>query len=182
MRPLARAALAATLVLCALAAFAARREPPRAPRAAAEEQALVLRAVDGDTLEVAIARRTEKVRLIGVDTPESVHPNKPVEYFGKESSAFLRRLASGRRVTLRDDPEARNRDRYGRLLRYVYLEDGTLVNAEIIRQGYGHAYVKYPFSRMEEFRGYERQARRRGLGLWAARSAGGRSGAPPGGP
>ena len=182
MRPLARAALAATLVVSALAPLAAGRDPAPPPRAAAEERALVLRAVDGDTLEVRIAGRIEKVRLIGVDTPESVHPNKPVEHFGKESSAFLRRLATGRRVVLRDDPEARNRDRYGRLLRYVFLEDRTLVNAEIIRLGYGHAYVKYPFSRMEEFRDYERQARRRGLGLWAARSAGGRGGSPPGGP
>jgi micrococcal nuclease len=182
MRPLARAALAATLVVCALAAFAARRENAPAVPAAREERAVVLRAVDGDTLEVAIGGRTEKIRLIGVDTPESVHPKKPVEYYGKEASIFLRRLVGRKRVVLRDDAEARNRDRYGRLLRYVFLENGTLVNAEIIRRGYGHAYVKYPFSRMEEFRDLERQARRRGLGLWAARSAGGRSGAPPGGP
>jgi micrococcal nuclease len=67
---------------------------------------------------------------------------------------------------LQDDPECRDQDRYGRLLRYVYLEDGTLVNAEIIRQGYGFAYVKYPFSRMEEFRALEREARNKGRGMW----------------
>jgi micrococcal nuclease len=171
MRPLARAALAATLVLCALAAVAA-----------GEERALVLRAVDGDTLEVALASRTEKVRLIGVNTPESVHPGRPVERFGKESSAFLRRLVEGRRVVLRDDPEARDRDRYGRLLRYVFLEDGTLVNAEIIRQGFGHAYVKYPFGRMEEFRDLERRARERGVGLWGPAPAEGRPAAAAGPP
>jgi len=76
-------------------------------------------------------------------------------------------MALGQRVRLEDDPECANRDKYRRLLRYVYLEDGTLLNAEIIRQGYGFAYTKYPFGRMNEFRRLERKAREKGRGLWA---------------
>jgi micrococcal nuclease len=131
----------------------------------------VVRVVDGDTLVVAIDGREEKVRLIGVDTPESVDPRRPVEYFGREASAFLSGLVEGKRVALAGGAGSQNRDRYGRLLRYVYLEDGTLVNAEIIRRGYGLAYTRFPFERMEEFRGYERQARAQGRGLWTEASA-----------
>ena len=104
--------------------------------------------------------------MIGVDTPETVHPNKPVEYFGKEASEFTRRIAEGETVRLEADPQNSNRDRYNRLLRYVYLPDGTCLNEEIIRQGYGFAYVKYPFSKMEEYRLLERTAREEGRGLW----------------
>jgi len=131
------------------------------------EMGKVTKAVDGDTIKVKIGRKTETVRLIGVSTPESVHPRKPVEYFAREASAFTKRMALGKRVRLEDDPACTNRDRYGRLLRYVYLPNGRMLNAEIIRQGYGHAYPKYPFSRMEEFRKLERKAREKGRGLWA---------------
>jgi micrococcal nuclease len=163
MRPRALAALAVALLFGALAASAA-----------GDEAGTVLRVVDGDTLVVRIGTRSEKVRLIGVNTPESVDPRRPVQYFGKEASGFTRRLAAGQRVVLRGDPGGLGRDRYGRLLRYVFLPDGTLLNAEIIRQGYGHAYVRYPFSRMEEFRALERQAREKGLGLWARGAPGAR--------
>ena len=122
-----------------------------------------VRVVDGDTL---LLDGDERVRLIGVDTPESVDPRRPVEEFGKEAAAFTRRLAEGRRVRLEFDQEPR--DRYGRTLAYVYLEDGTFLNAEIIRQGYGHAYTRFPFRYTEEFRSYEREAREQRRGLWAA--------------
>ncbi len=85
----------------------------------------------------------------------------------KEAPRKSRRLALGWRVRLEDDSECNNRDKYGRLLRYVYLPNGKLLNAEIIRQGYGFAYTKYPFSRMAEFRKLERKARGKGKGLWA---------------
>ena len=116
---------------------------------------------------VEINGRTDRVRLIGVDTPETVHPQKPVEYFGKEASAFTKRTCEGKTVRLESDPQNANRDKYGRLLRYVYLEDGQLLNAEIIRQGYGFAYTRFPFSKMEEFRELEREARNANRGLWA---------------
>ena len=80
--------------------------------------------------------RVGRVRLIGVDTPETKHPQKRVEQFGRESSEFLKRLAQGQRVTIEFDNH-RLHDRYGRLLAYLYLSDGRSINAEIIRQGYG---------------------------------------------
>jgi len=114
--------------------------------------------VDGDTIKVEYQGRVEKVRLIGVDTPETVHPNKPVEYFGREASAFTRSLAEGKDVTLEFDWQ--KRDKYGRLLAYVYLPDGTMLNKKLIEQGYGHAYTKYPFRFLDEFRTAERCKRR----------------------
>ena len=79
------------------------------------------RVVDGDTI---ILSNGERVRLIGVDTPETKHPNKPVQYFGKEASAFSKRMVEGKEVTLEYGQQ--KRDKYGRLLAYVYLMDGTL--------------------------------------------------------
>ena len=126
----------------------------------------VKRVVDGDTLLLGTG---ERVRLIGVDTPETKRPNSPVEYFGKEATAFTRRMVEGKRVKLKFDPanaHIKHRDRYGRTLAYVFLEDGTMLNAEIIRQGYGFAMTKYPFARMEEFKRLERDARAAKRGLW----------------
>jgi micrococcal nuclease len=134
-------------------------EPKPAP---SREWRVVVRVVDGDTL---VLDGNERVRLIGVDTPESVDPRRPVQYFGKEASAFTRRVAEGKRARLAYDRE--RTDRYGRTLAYVYLEDGPFLNAEIIRQGYGHAYTRFPFRYADEFRAYEREAREGGRGLWA---------------
>ena len=132
-----------------------------------EGTATVTRVVDGDTLVVDINGQEERVRLIGVDTPETVHPRKPVEYFGKEASAFTKRMAEGKTVRLETSQGIADRDRYKRLLRYVFLPDGKLLNAEIIAEGYGHAYTQFPFDKMEEFRQLERDARENGRGLWA---------------
>jgi micrococcal nuclease len=121
----------------------------------------VKRVIDGDTLELT---NGERVRLIGVDTPETKHPEKPVEYFGKEAYRFTQKMVEGKQVRLEYDWQ--RRDKYNRLLAYVYLLDGTFLNAEIIKQGYGFAYTKYPFKYLEEFRGYEREARENKRGLW----------------
>ena len=123
----------------------------------------VQRVIDGDTFKTTTG---ERVRLIGVDTPETVHPNKPVEYFGKEASAFLKGLIEGKTVRLEYDWN--RRDKYNRTLAYVFLQDTIFVNAEIIRQGYGFAYLKYPFKEeyMELFRRLEKEARENERGLW----------------
>ena len=118
--------------------------------------------IDGDTL---LLSNGEKVRLIGVDTPRTKHPQKPVQYFGKEAFAFTKKIVEGKEVRLEYDWQ--NRDKYGRLLAYVYLLDGTFLNAEIIKQGYGHAYTKFAFKYLEQFRQYERGARENKRGLWA---------------
>ena len=106
--------------------------------------------MDGDTVVLLVDGVPVKVRLIGIDTPETVHPSKPVEHYGKEASAFTRNLLRGESVYLKYGQE--RIDRYGRVLGYLYrAPDGLFVNAEIIRQGYGHAYVKYPFKHMDRF-------------------------------
>ncbi len=159
-----RVSIAILFVLTVFAAMCLAAELP------APISAKVIRAVDGDTLKISIDGREDTVRLIGVDTPETVHPNKPVEYFGREASAFTHRIADGKKVRLELDQASaatKYRDRYGRLLAYVFLPDGTLLNSEIIRQGFGHAYTKYPFSRKQEFIAIERESREARRGLWA---------------
>ncbi|MCX7786992.1 MAG: thermonuclease family protein [Spirochaetes bacterium] len=127
-------------------------------------KATVTRVVDGDTIEVALEGKAYKVRLIGVDTPETVAPGRAVERFGKEASQFTRSKLEKKTVYLAFDWELN--DRYGRLLAYVYLPDRTCFNAELIRLGYGHAYTKYPFQFLEEFRKLEAEARQAKRGLW----------------
>ena len=121
----------------------------------------VLRVVDGDTI---ILETIGRVRLIGVDTPEAVDPRRPVQHFGREASAFLRSLVEGKIVRLEYDQQ--RRDRYLRTLAYVYLLDGSFVNLELVRQGYGFAYTKYPFRYLALFRNAERIARESSRGLW----------------
>ncbi len=128
----------------------------------------VISVVDGDTIVVDMAGTKETVRLIGVDTPETKDPRKQVQCFGQAASEFTRNLIADNLVRLEADPINTNRDRYQRLLRYVYLPEGTFVNAEIIKQGYGFAYTSFPFSRIEPFKGYQQQAEDEGRGLWSS--------------
>lgn len=123
---------------------------------------LVTRVIDGDTL---VLERIGKVRLIGVDTPETVDPRRPVQRYGQEAGDFTRRLVDGKRVRVEYDWE--RTDKYNRTLAYIYLLDGTFVNAEIVRQGYGFAYTRFPFKHLEAFRLYEREAREHNRGQWA---------------
>lgn len=126
---------------------------------------LVTHVTDGDTIGIGRGWRYQKVRLIGVDTPETVHPEKPIEAFGPEASAFTRQRLQGQRVHLAF--EAHNlRDRYNRLLAYVFLSDGTLFNAELVTEGYAQVRNPVPFRYYEEFKRYEREARETGMGLW----------------
>ena len=148
---------------CTVALATVRLVAGQTREAAPEPQRdyLVERVVDGDTI---IVRGVGRIRLIGVDTPETVDPRRPVEFFGREASAFTKRMLEGQRVRLEYDWQ--RTDRYGRTLAYVRLLDGTLINAEIIRQGFGHAYTRFPFRYLDEFRQYEREARGAGRGLW----------------
>ena len=128
----------------------------------------VTRVVDGDTL---ILSPNDKVRLIGVDTPETVHPKKMVECYGKEAKEFTRSTVAGQNIRLvLDHANAgrRHKDRYGRTLGYVYRQDGMMLNAELIRRGFAHAYTRFPFRYLVEFRRLEQEARGRGVGLWSS--------------
>ena len=112
--------------------------------------------------------RDETIRYIGVDTPESVKPGTPVQCFAKRASTFNERLVNGERVRLVLDAE--QRDRYGRLLAYVYRQsDGLFVNAELARRGYARALTIPPdVAHAGEFRRLATAARRAGRGLWSA--------------
>jgi endonuclease YncB( thermonuclease family) len=119
--------------------------------------------IDGDTI---VVEGVGSVRLIGMDTPETVDPREPVQFFGSEASEFTRRMAEGKVVRL--DYDWQRKDKYDRPLAYVYLPNGEFLNAEIVKQGYGHAYTSYPFKYLDEFRSYEREARAAERGLWGS--------------
>jgi micrococcal nuclease len=169
------------IVLVLLAILYAALRGPHAPGLPTD--GIVLRAVDGDTLEVAANGKTWRVRLIGIDCPES-HPSDKLDRdarrtkqdretimaLGRRASAFTRDLCEGQSCRLEYDKandSQRHRDKYDRLLAYVYVGD-VMVNAEVLRQGYGQAMTRYEFDpvRQEEFRRLERAARDGGTGLW----------------
>lgn len=129
------------------------------------EWVLVTEAVDGDTVRVGRGWWRTTVRLIGVDTPETVHPEKPVEFFGPEASEFTKKSLEGKWVHLEFEPLDQI-DIHGRLLAYIFLEDGTLFNREVVRQGYARAYTRFPFRYQTEFRLAQKEARGAGRGLW----------------
>jgi micrococcal nuclease len=130
----------------------------------------VVRAVDGDTIIVEGGDgRIEDVRLLGIDTPETVDPRRPVGCYGPEASAFTKHLVTGRRVTLRYDRELH--DRYGRFLAYVWLAGRRplFVNAELVRRGYARSYPFPPnTAHAALFAALERSAAVAGKGLWHA--------------
>jgi micrococcal nuclease len=132
----------------------------------AAASARVIRAVDGDTIEVELDGRDEDVRLIGVDTPETVKPGAPVECFGPRASDFTHRLLDGRRVRIVLGAE--RRDVYGRLLAYVRLGP-RFVNAELVRRGLARTLTIAPNDRYAPlFRRLEMRAALAGRGLWGA--------------
>ncbi len=135
-----------------------------------QTNALVMKAVDGDTLEALLDGQTKpvKIRLLGVNTPESVDPRRPVQCFGKEASRFAKELVEGQRILLTEDMQADDRDKYGRLLRNVTLEDGTDFNAFLIREGYAYAYVSFPLNkqRKNELSRLQEEAKAAKRGLW----------------
>lgn len=129
----------------------------------------VERVIDGDTIRVRLGDRIETVRYIGVDTPETVHPTRGIEPYGLAASAFNRTLVEGRQVRLEIDVDSR--DRYGRLLAYVY-SDSLFVNAELIRQGYAQVMTVPPNVRhADDFVRLQRDARRADRGLWGIETA-----------
>ena len=132
------------------------------------ETATVVRVVDGDTLVIDRGRGEERLRYIGLDAPESVRPETPVEFMGREAAAANAALVEGRTLVLERDVS--DTDRFGRLLRYAWLDDGEgwrLVNLELVAQGYAQS-VSFPpdVKRQELLLEAERAARDAGLGLW----------------
>ena len=126
----------------------------------------VLRAIDGDTLQISEHGRTEIVRIIGIDSPETVDPRKPVQCYGPEASKEMHALADGKEITLETRP-GDDRDKYGRLLRYIRL-GGRDLGAEMIEEGYARSYRPFPHPRMGLYNELEAQAKTAKRGVWNA--------------
>jgi micrococcal nuclease len=143
---------------------------------AEDEIAVVARVVDGDTFVLSTG---ERVRLLGIDSPEKHESQKldrdalssgrdkeTIKKLGELSSLYAEKLVLNKTVKLVKEPNHEDKDRYGRLLRYVYLEDGISVNEKMIRDGYAYVYDRFPLSVLDEYRKLEREARENKWGLW----------------
>lgn len=138
------------------------------------QEAQVVEIIDGDTVDVRIDGKVERLRLIGLDTPETKDPRKPVQCFGKEASGQAAKILSGQTVLLEEDASQDTWDKYDRLLRYVWLPDGKLYNLEMIIGGFAHEYTyETPYKYQAVFKKEEAAARERGWGFWAATSCNG---------
>jgi micrococcal nuclease len=139
-----------------------------------EGSARITRIVDGDTVEVAMQGSRHRVRLLGIDTPETVHPTKPVECFGPEASAALADLIpEGSVVRLERDTELR--DRFGRLLLYLWNEDDTFVNEAMVANGFAETLHIAPNGAYRaDLDAAQAEARGQGRGLWSACATPGR--------
>lgn len=126
--------------------------------------------IDGDTIAVNMNGATETVRFIGIDTPETHKPNTPVQCYGPAAAAHTKNAiaAQGSKVRLVSDSLSTDRDRYNRLLRYVYLPDGTNLNELNVQQGYAFYYPYFPFSKSKQFEADEKAAMATKKGLWSA--------------
>lgn len=128
----------------------------------------VTKVVDGDTLHIDMDGHNERVRLIGINTPETVDPRRQVECYGKEASQRMKEIANGKLVRLEYDESQSTRDAYGRLLAYIYLEDGQMLNRKMIAEGYAYEYTYLtPYRYQKEFRQLQTLAQGAKRGLWA---------------
>lgn len=139
----------------------------------------VTKIFDGDTFEAEANGKKEKVRMLGIDTPEKFDSDKltrdvertkkdseTIKRLGELSSQFTFKLLEGKKVLLEPDKSQDDRDKYGRLLRYVYLQDGTFVNRKIVEEGYAIAFRKFKVSKEKELVEAEAAARKGKKGLW----------------
>lgn len=124
--------------------------------------------IDGDTLKITMNGKLETLRLIGMDTPETVDPRKPVQCFGKEASNKAKELLAGKKISIETDPSQGERDKYGRLLVYVRRSDGLFYNQYMIEQGYAHEYTyNLPYKYQNEFKAVQKEAQAAQRGLWS---------------
>jgi micrococcal nuclease len=133
------------------------------------KNAVVSRVVDGDTIEVLVQGKEDTVRLIGINAPETVDPKKKsAQCFGKEASDKAKEILTGKMITLKSDPTQADRDEYGRLLRYVFLQDGTNFDEFMISEGYAYEYTfkGNPYKYQSAFKDAEGKAKENNKGLW----------------
>ena len=134
-----------------------------------EKTYLVARVLDGDTFDIRVGKKIVTIRMLGIDTPETVDPRRPAECFGTEASAETKRLLSGRFVRLQLSPKREVRDKYGRYLAYTYLDNGLSINEHLIKKGYAREYTYgSAYSLRDEFRKLQKEAVKNKRGLWGA--------------
>lgn len=134
----------------------------------------IVSVVDGDTIKISVNGETKTFRLIGMDTPETVDPRKPVQCFGIEASNIAKELLSGRKVRIETDTTQGTYDKYNRLLGYVYREDGLFYNKYMIEQGYAHEYTyDTPYKYQTEFKDAQKEAQDNERGLWSPNTCSG---------
>lgn len=127
----------------------------------------VIKVIDGDTVSINISGEKKTLRLIGVDTPETVHPNKPVECFGIEASNYTKELLSDEIISIEYDSSQGEVDKYGRTLVYIILPDGRNFNEVLIKEGYAYEYTyDNSYKYQKEFKDAEIYAKENELGLW----------------
>lgn len=132
--------------------------------------------VDGDTLKINMNGTVETLRLIGIDTPETVDPRKPVQCFGTEASNRAKTLLSGQKVRIESDSTQDTRDKYGRLLVYAYREDGLFFNKSMVADGYAYEYTyDNPYKYQAEFKAAQQAAKTAGKGLWSPDTCNGKA-------
>lgn len=144
--------------------------PTPAPEPASPQHTyyVVTKVVDGDTITIDLDGSSETLRLIGINTPETVDPRKPVECFGKEASNEAKSLLTGKKVRIEKDPTQGDRDKYGRLLAYVWRDDGLFFNEHMIKAGYAYEYTyNLPYKYQAQFKADQATAQSQGRGLWA---------------
>jgi endonuclease YncB( thermonuclease family) len=130
--------------------------------------AAVVRVVDGDTVDVQLEGKVERIRLIGIDTPEVVDPRKPVQCYGREASQHAHELLDGQSVSLEFDASQGSRDKYGRLLAYIWLPDARNFGEVMIADGYAHEYTySRPYTYLDSFRAAQDVAMTSQVGLWS---------------
>jgi len=135
----------------------------------------VVRVIDGDTIVLNVDGVHETVRLIGINTPETKDPRRPVECFGAEASAYAQQLLAGQQVILSSDDSQGTRDKYNRLLGYIHLRDGRFFNLEMIRQGFAYEYTyRTPYEFQQEFKAAQKHAQENQLGLWSVKTCDGK--------
>lgn len=156
-------------------------QPKQTPPASAQTQPqfqyyAVTDVVDGDTLKINMGGTVETLRLIGIDTPETVDPRKPVQCFGVEASNRAKALLSGQKVRIEQDSTQDTRDKYGRLLAYVYRDDGLFFNKSMVADGYAYEYTyDKPYMYQAEFKAAQLAAQNGQKGLWSPDTCNGKA-------
>lgn len=133
----------------------------------------VIHVYDGDTIAVSNTKKIEKIRFLGIDTPERKDKNGVAQCYSKNAKKYLTKKLLDKKISLQRDELTKNRDVYGRLLRYVTFE-GKLVNENLVKEGYAYVYTRSPITKLNEFLAYEKTAREQKRGLWNPKTCDGK--------